>query len=54
MALLTTMTGVRAVDKPNIVFILADDQGYEDAGLAGGDKLHSNPGTTLVNGRHVL
>ena len=41
LALLTTMAGVLAADKPNIVFILADDQGYEDTGFMGSREIRT-------------
>jgi len=39
LAALYLLPALHAADKPNIVFILSDDQGYEDAGFMGSKEI---------------
>jgi arylsulfatase A-like enzyme len=52
-ALVCTMTGVGAADRPNIVYILADDLGWKDVGFHGGAIRTPNLDRLAQNGARL-
>ncbi|NLS97233.1 MAG: arylsulfatase [Planctomycetaceae bacterium] len=48
--LAATATGVRSAEKPNVVFILADDMGYSDLGCYGGEIATPNVDALATDG----
>src|SRR5690348_9708121 len=56
--LLLPLATARAADekppKPNIIYILADDMGYEDAGFSGSKEIHTPELDRLAGGGTIL